>query len=215
MATTKKIDGDYNIQSVDATTSNVNITTHTVNITGNLDVAGNVTYIDTEELFVEDPFITVAANNTGVLANAIHQEQGLVTQTSANTYAGLRFDNPTEEWQVSPSVEANGAPITAYTAISVGPHTTPGSVDTTIQYNESGAFNGNINLTYDYANSKLTLNGYQVYANIGSSPGATANSVAVYHNPTGGGGTGLYVKSATVDDELVSKSKAIVYGIIF
>jgi hypothetical protein len=37
----------------------------------------------------------------------------------------------------------------------------------------------------------------------------------VYNKAVGSGGTGLYVVSASVDDELVSKSKAIVFGIIF
>jgi hypothetical protein len=44
---------------------------------------------------------------------------------------------------------------------------------------------------------------------------AVSNSVAVYHNAIGGGGTGLYVKSAIVEQEVVSKNRAIVFGIIF
>jgi hypothetical protein len=39
--------------------------------------------------------------------------------------------------------------------------------------------------------------------------------VAVYNKAMGSGGTGLYVKNSQVNDELVSKSKAIVYVIIF
>jgi hypothetical protein len=46
------------------------------------------------------------------------------------------------------------------------------------------------------------------------------NTIRVYTGDpggmaVGGGGTGLYVKNSQVNDELVSKSKAIVYGIIF
>jgi hypothetical protein len=61
----------------------------------------------------------------------------------------------------------------------------------------------------------LTLRGHEVYGNIGATPAYTGNGVAVYNNTVGGGGTGLYVKNANVNDELVSKGKAIVYGIIF
>jgi hypothetical protein len=39
--------------------------------------------------------------------------------------------------------------------------------------------------------------------------------VVLYNKPLGDGGTGLYVVSSSVDDELVSKRKAIAYGIIF
>jgi hypothetical protein len=59
------------------------------------------------------------------------------------------------------------------------------------------------------------LNGVQTYGNIGTAPSAVANTVSVYHNALGSGGTGLYVKSPAVEDELVSRTKAIVFGIIF
>jgi len=39
--------------------------------------------------------------------------------------------------------------------------------------------------------------------------------VALYSNAVGSGGTGLYFTSAAANDELVSKSKAIVFAIIF
>jgi hypothetical protein len=54
-----------------------------------------------------------------------------------------------------------------------------------------------------------------VLGNIGATPTATANAAALYNKAEGSGGTGVYVKSLTVDDELVSKTKAIVFGIIF
>jgi len=73
-------------------------------------------------------------------------------------------------------------------------------------------------LAYDYGNSIFKVRGgaYTVMGNIGTTPAITpSNAIAVYNNTVGGGGTGLYVLSSSVSDELVSKSKAIVYGIIF
>lgn len=216
MPTYKRIDGDYNIISIDPPGGdNVNVVTHTVNIAGNLVVSGNITYINVEELTVDDPFITVAGNNQGAIANATFQSQGLVAQTSANTYAGIRFDNGNLAWQVSNNVEANGAPITAYANLTTGAMSSPGGPDTAIQFNTSGTFDGDGNLTFDVGNTKVTLQGHQVFGNIATAPTAVANSVALYHNAEGSGGTGLYVKSAAVEDELVSKSKAIVFAIIF
>lgn len=215
MTTYKRVDGDYTIFSINDN-DNVIIDTNTVKIYGNLDIVGNLTYIETTELIVDDPFITVAGNNAGIIANATFQQQGLVTQTSSATYAGLRFNNGTLTWQISPSVDANGAPITAYSDItSAASGANPGAPENAIQFNVANTFTGSGNLLFDTGNAKLTLTGHEVFGNIVTAPTAVANSVALYHNAQGSGGTGLYVKSFTVEDELVSKAKAIVFAIIF
>jgi hypothetical protein len=205
MATHKRVDGTYYIETIN-NIDNVEITTHTVKVFGNLDVQGNITYIDTTELDITDPFITLAANNTGVYSNV-----GILTQKTSGpaTYASLRFNTTTGTWQISPdnSTFANIA--------SGNVSTNPGGVDTNIQFNSAGAFGGNVNYKFDVANAKVTLQGHQVFGNIATAPTAVANSVAVFHNAEGSGGTGLYVKSPSVEDELVSKSKAIVFAIIF
>jgi hypothetical protein len=215
MATYKRIDGDYNITTINSS-DNVVVTTNTLTVNGNLNVKGELTYIEVTELKVDDPFILVAANNAGTFGSPTFAEQGLVTQTSGTTFAGIRFDNANSAWQISPSVYANGAPITAYANIALGTGVTnPGGPDTAIQFNDGGVFGGAAELTYDFANNSLTLNGSQQYGNLSAEPTPAANIVAVYHTTQGSGGTGLYVKSATVSDELVSKTKAIVFGIIF
>jgi len=214
MPTYKRVDGDYNITTLNSQ-DNVNITTNTVVIDGNLAVQGNVTYIDVTELKIADPFITVAANNSGNISTAIFQEQGLVAQTSSNTYAGLRFDNATLTWQISSNVAANGAPISAYQTLADSGSASPGAPDTAIQYNSANSFAGSSDFLFDAGNAKVTLDGHQVFGNISVAPSSVANSVAVYHNQQGPGGSGLFVKSATVEDELVSKTRAIAFGIIF
>lgn len=215
MATYKRVEGDYNIISVEDN-DNVIIDTHTVKVYGNLDVVGNLTYIETTELKVDDPFITVAGNNTGTIGTAPFQEQGLVTQTSSNTFAGLRFNNGTLTWQISPNVDANGAPITAYADLGIATAGSVGGPEYSIQYHDAGnVFGGQSWYSIETGNNRVYLGGDQVFGNVGSPPVAVANSVAVFHNEIGSGGTGLYVKSPVVEDELVSKTKAIVFGIIF
>ena len=214
MPTQKRIDGDYVITTINPP-DDVIVNTNTMVINGNLDVVGNLTYIETTELKVDDPFITVAANNTGTLGTATFQEQGLVTQTSANTFAGLRFNNSTQTWQISPSVDANGAPLSAYVTLDTGGTGTPGPRSSSIQLNASGTFAGNAALTFDVANSAVVLQGTQVFGNIGSAPGAVANSVSVFHNAVSEGDTGLYVTSAAGTEELISKQRAVFYSLIF
>ena len=203
MATYKRIDGDYFITTLNSS-DNVQVQTNTLKVLGNLDVQGNVTYISSTELDITDPFITLAANNNGSYANI-----GLIAQKSSdpNLFAGLRFNVTSGTWQIS------NDNIT-FVDIGVG-NGLPGGANTYVQFNDGGAFNGNANLVYDKTISKLTLTGHQVFGNIGTAPSSVANSLAVYHNAIGSGGTGLYVKNSAVQDELVSKSKAIVFGIIF
>ena len=201
MATYKNISSDWYI-TVDSGQG-------TIYIDGNLDVAGNITYVS--DIAVNDAFIIVAANNTGTV-----NDMGLVATRVANSsYAGLRFDVAANAWQISNSVYGNGVPVAAYANIlTTGMSATAAGANTQIQFNQSGVLGASANLAFDYANSKLTLNGYQVLGNT-ATPANVANSVALYSNVTGSGGTGLYFTSSSANDELVSKSKAIVFAIIF
>jgi hypothetical protein len=182
----------------------------TIYIDGNLDVTGNITYVS--EIAVNDAFIIVAANNTGTVT-----DMGLIAQKTGNTYAGLRFDTGVGEWQISPSVNSDGSPITAYQNIASGGAGIPGGNVNDIQINNgSGGFAGNGSFQYDTANSKLTISGFEVLSNIGTAPTAVANSVAIYNNAPGAGATGLYtVGTTTTADEVISLTRARLYAIIF
>jgi len=200
MATYKNISSDWYI-TVDSGQG-------TIYLDGNLDVAGNITYVS--DIAVNDAFIIVAANNTGTV-----NDMGLVATKVANSsYAGLRFDVSANAWQISSSVYGNGQPIAAYQNIAGGGAGSVAGADTQIQFNQGGVFGASANLTFDYGNNKLTMLGYQVLGNT-ATPANVANAVALYSNVTGSGGTGLYFTSSSANDELVSKSKAIVFAIIF
>ena len=194
MATVKNTSDDYTITVADGL--------GLLTINADLDVVGNITYIDSTELRVTDPFITVAYDNNGAIQNT-------------TTYAGLRFNTVAGEWEISPAVAANGAPITAYATIASGGGTSPGSPVNSVQFNAAGVFTGNSAFTFDAGNAKVNITGQLVLANIASTPATTSNVAALYNKQVGSGGTGVYVISPEVNDELVSKTKAIVFGIIF
>ena len=208
MATYKRIDGDYAITTLNSA-DNVTITTHTLEVVGNLDVSGNLTYINVTELNIQDPFILLNASNTGSYAS----NSGVLTHTAASTFAGIRYNATATQWEISSSTDTTGLAGT-WSAIATGTATVAGA-NTQVQFNDGGAFGANANLTFDKAVSKLTVLGHMVLGNIGTTPSSTANAAALYNNVEGSGGTGVYVKSSTVDDELVSKSAAIVFAIIF
>ena len=208
MATYKRIDGDYAITTLNSA-DNVTITTHTLEVVGNLDVSGNLTYINVTELNIQDPFILLNASNTGSYAS----NSGVLTHTAASTFAGIRYNATATQWEISSSTDTTGLAGT-WSAIATGNVTVAGA-NTQVQFNDGGSFGGNANLTFDKAVSKLTVQGQMVLGNIGTTPSSTANAAALYNKAVGSGGTGVYVKSSTVDDELVSKSAAIVFAIIF
>ena len=202
MATVKNTSGNYTITVADGL--------GLLTINADLDVIGNITYIDSSELKVTDPFITVAANNNGAI-----QSMGLVAQKTTTTFAGLRFNIVSGDWEISDSVDANGAPISAYVTIASGTvGGTPGAPVNSVQFNNAGVFGGNSKFTFDSANTKVGITGQLVLGNIATTPAATANSAALYNNTEGAGGTGVYVRSTTVDDELISKRKALAYSLV-
>jgi len=195
----KNTSSDYTI------TVNNGVGTFTVN--ANTVFNGNVTYsVPATTTFA---FLTVAANNSGNIT-----DMGLLAQTGPSTFAGLRFDTTANTWQISNAVNADGSAITSYANIGTSTLAVGGS-NTQVQFNQNSALGASANLTFDYANNILKIQGAEVLGNIGTSPSVPSNAVALYNNTIGGGGTGVYVLSSSVDDELVSKSKAIVYGIIF
>jgi hypothetical protein len=201
MSTYKNTSGDLTL------TGNDGFATLTINY-ANTVFNGSLTY--TGNLSTVDDFIVVAANNTGTVT-----EMGLLGQTGPSTFAGLRFNTVANAWQISNSVSSLGAPIASYANIvtTVSAAAAAGA-NTQIQFNDSGAFGATANLTFNTANNRLFLSGFQAFANT-ATPANVANAVAVYSNVIGSGGTGLYFTSASANDELVSKGKAIVYAIIF
>jgi hypothetical protein len=197
----KDVSGDYTL------TCEGGVGIFTINAANTI-FNGNLTY--TGNLTTVDDFIVVGANNTGAVGNL-----GLLTglNVTTNSYAGLRFNADVNAWQISANVYGNGSPNTAYANIATGTATAAGA-NTQIQFNDSNSFGATANLTFDKSTNRLTLAGHQALANV-ATPANVSNAVVIYSNAVSSGGTGLYFTSAAAADELVSKSAAIVFSIIF
>ena len=209
MTSYKRIDGDYYIQTIDPPTQKVYIDTDTT-VSGNLTVQGNLTYINVDELNVKDPFILVNSSNTGTYSS----NSGLLTHRTASNFAGLRYNNNTAQWELSSSTDTTGL-TGSWTPIATGNTVVPGGANTAVQFNNSGVFGGNAGLTFDYATSRLTLTGTAALAYQSAPPTTVANAATMVANTAGSGGTGIYFTNGSDQDELISKSKAIVFSIIF
>lgn len=209
MTSYKRIDGDYYIQTIDPPTQKVYIDTDTT-VSGNLTVQGNLTYINVTELNVKDPFILVNSSNTGTYSS----NSGLLTHRTASNFAGLRYNNNTAQWELSSSTDTTGL-TGSWTPIATGNTVVPGGSNTAVQFNNGGTFGGNAGLTFDYATSRLTLTGTAALAYQSAPPTTVANAATMVANTAGSGGTGIYFTNGSDQDELISKSKAIVFSIIF
>ena len=201
MATYKNISSDWYI-SVDSGVG-------TIYVDGNLDVAGNITYVS--DIAVNDAFIIVAANNTGTVTS-----MGLVATRVANTsYAGLRYNSTANAWQISTSVSANGAPVAAYANIATGAVTVAGA-NTEVQFNDGGTFGATANLTFDKSINQLAITaGSQRLGNIGTAPAAVANSAVLYNQAPDLGASGVYARTTSTQDELITAVRARLFSIIF
>jgi hypothetical protein len=212
MSTTKRIQGNWNItttQDGTAYTGNVVISTDTVKVNGNLDVAGNLTYINVTELNIRDPFILLNSSNTA----SYSANSGVLVHKTQTDFAGIRWSNDANSWQVSTSTSTTGETGSWTNLLTAG--TAAAGANTEIQFNDDGDFGASADYTFDSGNSLITLQGHQAFGNIVTAPDAVANAVVVYHNEIGGGDTGLYARTTASADELVAKRRAIAFSMIF
>lgn len=207
--------GPFNSGNVTSGTGSIGQGLGKLVINGNLEVLGTTININPVESLIADAFFTAAGNQSGTYANATLPIQGLLTITSnvANTftYAGIRYNNAANTWQISSNTSIDGSAGTwsSITSEAAG-------ANTQIQYNYDDGFGASSALTFDQSTNILGLDGQINLVHLASTPANVANNTVFYANTSGSGGTGLYfVDADNTQDELVSKAKAIVYAIIF
>ena len=213
MNTKKRIDGDYYIETIN-TEDRVYINTNTMEVDGNLVVSGNITYINTEVLDVKDPFIVTNSSNTATYAS----NAGLLTHKTASTFAGIRYNTTDNKWEISTSTSETGETGT-WNEIGTAEAGNVAGANTQVQFNDEGSFGASANFTFTDTSQLNVAGNINLTAGLqladSSAPGSVANTTVLYGNVAGSGGTGVYFVDGSTADELVSKSKAIVFGIIF
>jgi hypothetical protein len=189
MSTYKRISGDYTIQSVNST-DGIYINSGNVYIEGNLWVSGNTQTVSATNTSINNNIITLNAGATSPNPNgaSIVVSRG----TSGQSNAAITWNETVGAWQVSEVV--NGSYYTANIATSTG----TGSFISNVAQDTSPMLGGNLNIM-----------NHSIYSNVS---GVQLWSVS----GPGGGGTGVTVTNSTYANvELMSKTKSIVYSIIF
>jgi len=213
MSQTKRIGGAYTISASGGMTIDNELT-----VTGNLTITGTTNSVETTNTRIKDRIITYndgesAAGVTGQYAG-IEIDRGSV----ANTL--FVFDESDDKWKISTD---GGSSYTRQMVTStnglteVVEDTTPqlgGDLDINGKNIISGTSNEDIQLIPS-GSGKVTIEAPLKLNDQAITPTSVAGATLVYADTAAGGGTGIYFVDGSTNDELVSKSKAIVYGLIF
>lgn len=254
--TTKRINGDYEIVP--------NAGSGAVIISGNLNVTGTQTTVNTTDTSVKDNIIVLNDGESG--AGVTSGSSGIQIDRGTSDNASFKWNETDDAWDALVG--------SALTNISVGAPTANGHVATKLYVDNlvggGGAVVDKINegdskaeiidagadikfiieldatevmsvtsTTLSYANVQVSGNSITnsatnedlVLATTGtgevktaeivtlteqaSNPTAQSGETRVYAKTPGDGGSGLFVANQNATDELVTKSKAIAFGLIF
>jgi len=218
MSTHKRINGNYDITTLGASDV-VTISSSAVTVTGNLTVSGTQTTVNSQDTDIQDRVIVLNKGEAG--AGVTGGTSGLEVDRGSSTNSRIVYDESNDKWSIdngSGSLTPIASSASGLGLENIVEDTTPqlgGSLDVNSQSIVS-ASNGNVVIAPD-GTGILHVDGSAVrLQNEGSDPTGQSGYTTVYSKVAGSGGTGLYtVTDTTTADELVSKSKAVVFGIIF
>jgi len=221
MSYTRRVQGTYNIETINehgAINGSVTIATDTMRINGNLVVTGTTAAVESTDLEITDQTIILNKGEAGAGVTGLYSGVEIERGTEANV--GLRYNESAGAWQGT-----NDGTTWEYLLSSSN-----GSSGLTAVFDDkTPELGGNLDvLTHGIVSSsnrditiapngsgQIVLNTEFKVINTPSAPDATPGYNTVYAKTPGSGGSGLYVKNSTVNDELVSKTKAMVFSIIF
>ena len=213
MAKTEKITGDLTFDA----TGNINLASNTI-ITGDLTVSGTTTTVSSTNTDIADRVITLNDGESG--AGVTGRYSGLEIDRGSSDNAFIVFDENDDTFKISTD---NGSSYDAIlTGVGVGltavlQDTTPqlgGDLDINSFNIVSAQSNEDIQLVPN-GTGRVTIASALKLNDLASAPASAIGATLLYADTAAGGGTGVYFVDGSTSDELVSKSKAIVYGLIF
>ena len=212
MSQTKRIGGAYTISASGGMTIDNALT-----VTGNLTVTGTTNSVETTNTRITDRIVTYNDGESG--AGVTGRFSGFEIDRGSTADALLVFDENDDKFKISTDGGSSYVNILTGTGSGMSDvidDTTPqlgGNLDINGK-NIISSTNEDIQLIPSGTGS-VTIEGTLKLNDQGSTPSAKAGSTLLYGGTAAGGGTGVFFVDGSTNDELVSKSKAIVYGLIF
>jgi len=186
-------------------------------ITGNLTVTGTTTTVTTTNTAISDRQIILNDGESG--AGVTGRYSGLEVERGSTSNSWLVFDENDDKWKIS----YDGGSTFAIVATSVSggsevvDDTSP-QLGGDLEVNNFNIVSANSNEDIQLipnGSGRVTAAGPLKLNDQASTPSSAVGSTILYADTASGGGTGLFFVDGSTSDELVSKSKAIVYGLIF
>jgi len=184
MAAVKRLNTTYTLDTTD------------VYLTGNLHVLGVYDTTNVTNTNVEDKDIALNVGESGAGVGGGSGTSGIIVDRGSLANVALRWNETIDVWQV----------------------TTDGSTYANILTGTGSGLTAVVQDTGPRLGGNLITNGFHVQLQsllTANPPTAVAGNVILYSDTVGSAGSGLFVvNSGTASDELVTKSKAIVFSII-
>ena len=205
MSVTKRFTGDYSIASTNG--GNVNITSNSINIVGNLVVTGTTTQTTVANATVHTNYLVLNDGHDG----APYLDAGIVINRGVQANVELAYNEAFGTWRLT----NDGV---TYGNVAVNFAATP------FLNNISGDFRPTLS-------GNLNVMNYQIYSNTSPvvsfttnlainqttvAPLSVAGNTVIYAQSVGPGNAGLYVTSSSQtrqQQELITKNKAIAYAL--
>lgn len=222
MASTKKYSGNLVIQTPVKTGTNANITLDTdfVIITGNLNVRGNTTIINSNTQTISDNIITLNQGEKGNGVSTLGTTSGVEIDrgTAPGGNVQIIWNEGYKIWQVSGVTTGSPGDGTKYSNIAT---VTGGSALSTVFDDKAPVLGGNLNVNNFtiYANvaagTYVTLQGALELKSANVTPIASTGGTIFYASDTGAGQAGVFVVNpASTNEELVTKRRAFGFSLI-
>ncbi len=214
MSQTKRIGGAYTIAASGGTTIDSALT-----VTGNLTITGTTTTVSTTNTEIEDKIVVYNKGESGAGVSGGSGKSGIEIDRGSVANAQFVFDELDDKFKIS----IDGG--SSYTNLMVTSSTGSTVVvdDTSPQLGGDLDINGfniisartNEDINVIPAGTGNLVIDSAIRLNDQSAPSAVTNATLLYAATAAGGGSGVFFVDGSTNDELVSKSKAIVYGLIF
>ncbi len=209
MAYSHRFTGVYNLAGVD-TDSSINITANTITLTGNLKVVGTTSNVAAVNTQLVDSVITlnqgedsagVSYNYNGRNASGIEIDRGTLTKVS------LVWNEDIGRWQLTNDGSTYANIVSGTNGI------------TQVQDDTAPKLGGNLDVLsrtiFSSNNAVIKHDTNVAIKNTTVAPSTLSGYNIVYAQTPGSGGSGLYITNTTnQQQELVTKTKAIVYALI-
>ncbi len=213
MSHTKRIGGAYTISASGGMTIDNELT-----VTGNLTVTGTTNSVETTNTRITDRIVTYNQGESG--AGVTGQYSGIEVERGSLSNALLVFDETTDKFQISTdggSTYLNVLTGAGGSGLSdVVDDTTPqlgGDLDVNGKAIISATSNEDIQLQPS-GTGRVAIGG-AIKLTDTTTPSSQTGATLLYATTSTGGGTGLHFVDNSTSGELVSKTKAIVFGLIF